>query len=534
MVGKCGGATLADWEEMKLKLKEKYLPLDYEQVVENDHQAIARYRSGLRSDIRRELVKQRLISTKEAYQMALRIEAQGSRDEKGKQKIGAGPQCYKRKGYRHYAVVYPSKEQGQKPTLICSQELPDFELEELLLDKKDAGEEDEEDHLEASELPSYVIQRVLTGQKLEDSEDWRRTNIFHTRMECKGKGINVIIDNGSGMNVISEEAIDCLGLIKQKHPRPYKISWVNDSDTIPVKYRYMVPFSLGRNYTDQALCDVIPMSVCHLLLGRPWIFDRRTVYDGFEHTYAFNFGGKRIVLKPLQISEFFENKKGDINVLTMKRFETASKERGVIIVLLGREAKLDNEELDIVQPLLEEFVDLMPEELPHQLPPMREIQHAIDLILGSSLPNIAFYRMSPAKNEELKRFPIPRLDVILDLLSGASTFSKIDLRSGYHQIRIRLGDEWKTAFKTKDGLYEWLVMPFGLTNAPSTFMRVMTHILRPYLGKFVVVYFDDILIYSKDSQNHLEHLKMVLELLRVEKFYINKKKCSFMTTKVNF
>ncbi|XP_061353685.1 uncharacterized protein LOC133298423 [Gastrolobium bilobum] len=212
-----------------------------------------------------------------------------------------------------------------------------------------------------------------------------------------------------------------------------------------------------------------------------------------------------------------------------------------------------------------DFEDVFPEEIPDGLPPIRayrtnleetkELQRQVNELMQkgrvrvSMSPCAVLVLLVPKKDGSWKmcvecrainnitvkyRHLIPRIDYMLDELHGACAFTKIDLRSGYHQIRMKECDEWKTAFKTKYGLYEWLVMPFGLTNAPSTFMRLINHVLRAFLGKFMVVYFDDILIYSKNLNEHVEHLKLVLNVLRKEKLFANLKKCYFCTNKLVF
>ena len=132
------------------------------------------------------------------------------------------------------------------------------------------------------------------------------------------------------------------------------------------------------------------------------------------------------------------------------------------------------------------------------------------------------------------KYPLPKVDDLFDQLKGASIFSNIDLRSGYHQLRIKDVDVHKTAFRTRYGHYEFLVMSFGLTNAPTAFMDLMNRVFQPYVNQFVMVFLDDILVYSKDQEDHDTHLQVVLETLKNEHLYAKLSKCEFWLRKVSF
>ena len=132
------------------------------------------------------------------------------------------------------------------------------------------------------------------------------------------------------------------------------------------------------------------------------------------------------------------------------------------------------------------------------------------------------------------KYPFPKINDLFDQLQGASVFSKIDLRSGYHQLKIIEADIPKTTFRTRHGHYEFLVMPFGLTNAPTIFMDLMNRVFRPYLDKFVIVFIDDILVYSGNSDDHEKHLRMVLPTMRDKQLYAKFSKCEFWMDKVAF
>ncbi|GJT06646.1 putative nucleotidyltransferase, ribonuclease H [Tanacetum coccineum] len=226
-------------------------------------------------------------------------------------------------------------------------------------------------------------------------------------------------------------------------------------------------------------------------------------------------------------------------------------------------------------PVIRDFPEVFPKDLPG-LPPPRQVEFHIDLILGAAPLARAPYRLAPSEIKELSkklqellekgfirpssspwgapvlflkkkhgsfricidyrelnkltiknRYPLPRIDDLFDQLQGSSVYLKIDLRSGYHQLRIREEDILITTFRTRYGHYEFQVMPFGLTNAPAVFMDLMNRVCKPYLDKFVIVFIDDILISSKNKEEHGEHLKTILNLLRSEKLYAKFSKCDF-------
>ena len=233
-------------------------------------------------------------------------------------------------------------------------------------------------------------------------------------------------------------------------------------------------------------------------------------------------------------------------------------------------------------PTVNDFSDVFPEEFP-RLPPQKEIEFAVDVVPSTTPTSITLYRMAPMELKELKlqlqellekefirlsvslwgapvvfvkkkdgtlwlcidyrqlnkltaknKYPLPRIDDLFDQLKGASIFSKIDLRSGYHQLRIKDVDVHKITFRTLYGHYEFLVMLLGLTNAPAAFMDLMNRVFQSYVDQFVVVFIDDILVYLKDRENHDTHLRVALETLRKEYLYAKLSKCEFWLNEVSF
>ncbi|GJT44530.1 putative reverse transcriptase domain-containing protein [Tanacetum coccineum] len=257
-------------------------------------------------------------------------------------------------------------------------------------------------------------------------------------------------------------------------------------------------------------------------------------------------------------------------------------ERGCHLFLAhATENKSKEKRMEYV-PVIRDFPEVFPEELPG-LPPSRQVEFRIDLVPRAAPVARAPYRLVPSEMKELSiqlqelpkkgfirlssspwgapilfvkkkdgsfrmcidyrelnklivknRYPLSRIDDLFDQLQGSSVYSKIDLRSGYHQLRIKEEDIPITTFRTQYGHFEFQVMPFGLTNAPAVFMDLMNRVCKPYLDKFVIVFIDDILVYSKDEEEHGKHLKIILELLKKERLYAKFSKCDFWLDSVQF
>ncbi|KAL4384341.1 hypothetical protein GQ457_15G018120 [Hibiscus cannabinus] len=300
----------------------------------------------------------------------------------------------------------------------------------------------------------------------------------------------LIIDNGSCTNVASSVMVEKLGKRTTKHPNSYQLQLIQ----VRVTKQALVPFTIGK-YKDEVLCDVVTMDACHLLLGCPWQFDKGITHDGTTNRYSFKHAGKKITLAPLTPSQVQED-----HIRLRKNVEEIQGKKKMNIYASSKDIKKClSSQLSLL-----DYKDVFPEETPKGLPPLRGIEHQIDFISGATIPNRPAYRSNPEETKELQkqisnlldkgyireslspcavpvllvpkkdgtwrmcvdcrvvnqittkyRHPIPRLDDMLDELRGATIFSKIDINSGYHHIRMREGDEWKTAFKTKLGLYEW-------------------------------------------------------------------------------
>ena len=253
--------------------------------------------------------------------------------------------------------------------------------------------------------------------------------------------------------------------------------------------------------------------------------------------------------------------------------------RGYLAFILDR--RQEGTRLEDI-PIVKEFPNVFPDDI-SGLPPDREVEFTIDLIPDTEPISIPPYRMAPAELRELKaqleellskgfirpiispwgvpvlfvkkkdgslrlcinykqlnrvtirnQYPLPRIDELFDQLQGSRVYSKIDLRLGYHQLRVQESNAPKTAFRTRYGHYEFLVMPFGLTNAPTAFMDLMNRVFSPYLDKFVIVFIDYILVYSGSPEEHAEHLQTVLQILRERQLYAKFSKCQFWLDKVAF
>ena len=388
--------------------------------------------------------------------------------------------------------------------------------------------------------------------------------------------------------------IDVVALIGPRSTHSYVCVNLVSSKKLPVENtEFVVKVSnhLGKYVLVDKVCKNCPLMIHgHYFLANLMLlpFDEFDVILGMDwltlHDVKVNYRQKTLELK-CETGEILRVETEEPNKLPMVISHMSAQKylrKGCEVYLAYvLNTDMTGSKLESV-PVACEFPDVFPEELPG-LPPIREVEFSIDLLPSTAPISIAPYWMAPTLLKELKaqlqeltdkgfvrpsfspwgalvlfvkkkdgsmrlcinyrqlnkvtiknKYPLPRIDDLFDQLKGATVFSKIDLRSGYYQLRVKESDVPKTAFRTRYGHYEFLVMPFGLTNALAIFMDLMNRIFRPYLDKFVVVFIDDILIYYRNELEHAEHLRTVLQILREKKLFAKFSKSEFWLSEVGF
>ncbi|GJU25697.1 putative reverse transcriptase domain-containing protein [Tanacetum coccineum] len=389
-----------------------------------------------------------------------------------------------------------------------------------------------------------------------------------------GRAVFVLFDTGATHSVISTKFASCFTMTPILLDHVLCISTpMKDSARITHVYR-----DLPLQFDDKIRSvNALPLDMCEfdIILGIDWLAAHRAMIDCHS---------RRVIFGDIHAPEFIYH--GSLPGKPMKIISALKARTLLSHGCEGFLATIHDTTFDVSsihdQPIVFEFQDVFPEELPG-IPPIRDVEFNIELIPGAEPISKAPYRMAPIELKELKdqlqellergfirpsvspwgapvlfvkkkdgsmrlcidyrelnkitirnRYPLPRIDDLFDQLQGAKHFSKIDLRSGYHQLRVKEQDISKTAFRTRYGHYEFLVMPFGLTNAPAVFMDLMNRVFHEFLDKFVIVFIDDILVFSKSKEEHEEHLRTVLQILRQEKLYAKFSKCEFWLSKVAF
>jgi len=369
-----------------------------------------------------------------------------------------------------------------------------------------------------------------------------------------GKACCVLFDSGATHSFVSESCVRELGLPVCELPFDLVVSTSTSGlvRTSSVCARCPVEVE-GRVYKVNLIC--LPLQGLDVILGMDWLSANHVLIDCREKKLLFSNSEEPELLSSHGV---------------MKEIQS-----GAQCYMIFDKIEVEKEERITVIPVVRDFEDVFPEEVP-TLPPRREVEFSIDLVPGAGPVSIAPYRMAPAKLVELKKqieglfekqfrrssaspwvapvllvkkkdgdsrlcvdyrqlnkltiknkYPLPRIDDLMDQLHGALVFSKIDLRSGYHQILVKAENVEKTAFRSRYGHFKYVVMLFDVTNAPTLFMDYMNRIFRPFLDKFAVVFIDDILIYSRTHEEHAEHLRIVLGILRDKQLFSKLSKCDF-------